>query len=143
MSHHTMNAMGHGVPNPTGVDQSGVEEKIRKILPGYMPMGRDGMSEHGMHVSMGLQGPENTLPMMTGQGPYGPIEMGGMFTLIKVRDELAVGDYGDPGWYRIPAGTQAHRVSTDPDYGQPIRRGKAQQVVPATSDHQGHQGSGS
>ena len=30
--------------------------------------------------------PENTLPMMMGQGPFGPLEMGGMFTVIKVRE---------------------------------------------------------
>ncbi len=44
MSHHTMNAMGHDVPNPIGVDQSGVDAKIRSMLPGYMAMGETGMS---------------------------------------------------------------------------------------------------
>ena len=51
--------------------------------------------------------PDNTAPMMTGRGPYGPIEMGGMFTTLKVRRNLAPGDYRDPGWYRQPPGTQA------------------------------------
>jgi hypothetical protein len=51
--------------------------------------------------------PENTLPMMAGRGPFGDIEMGGMFTVIKVREGLARGDYRDPGWYRYPAGTVA------------------------------------
>lgn len=122
-SHHTMNAMGHGIPNLVGADQSGVAREIRALLPGYMAMGEHGMSEHAAHVAMGMmKGPANTLPMMTGKGPAGPLEMGGMFTLVKVRDGIAKGDFRDPGWYRHPPGTQAHRVSTDPDYGQPVRR---------------------
>jgi manganese oxidase len=123
MSHHTMNAMGHEVPNTLGVDQSGVEAEIRKLLPGYMAMGRDGMAEHQEHTDSGhMQGPENTLPMMMGQGPHGNLEMGGMFTVIKVRDDLARGDYRDPGWYANPKGTQAYCISTDPEFGSPVRR---------------------
>jgi len=45
--------------------------------------------------------------MMTGQGPYGPIEMGGMFTTLKVRAGLAPGDYKDPGNFSQPPGTRA------------------------------------
>ncbi len=124
MSHHTMNAMGHEVPNTLGVDQSGVEAEIRKMLPGYMAMGEGGMAEHQEHTDSGhMQGPENTLPMMMGRGPHGPLEMGGMFTVIKVRDELARGDYNDPGWYPNPKATVAHRVSSEPDFGSPVRRG--------------------
>ena len=124
MSHHTMGPMGHDVPNTLGVDQSGVEEKIRRMLPGYMAMGRDGMSEHQDHTDSGhMRGPENTLAMMAGKGPFGNIEMGGMFTVLKVRDHQAPGDFRDPGWYAHPAGTVARRVSSDPSYGQPPRRG--------------------
>ncbi len=123
MSHHTMGPMGHDIPNTLGVDQSGVEEKIRRMLPGYMAMGKDGMSEHQDHTDSGhMKGPENTLAMMAGKGPFGNIEMGGMFTVVKVRDDQAPGDYSDPGWYRHPAGTVARRVSTDPSFGQPPRR---------------------
>lgn len=123
MAHHTMNAMGHDIPNTLGVDQSGIEAEIRKMLPGYMAMGEYGMAEHQEHTDMGHHpGPENTLPMMTGKGPYGNIEMGGMFTTVKVRDDMAPGDYGDPGWYDPPAGTVASRVSSDPDFGSPPRR---------------------
>jgi FtsP/CotA-like multicopper oxidase with cupredoxin domain len=123
MSHHTMGPMGHDIPNTLGVDQSGVEEKIRRMLPGYMAMGRDGMSEHQDHTDSGhMKGPENTLAMMAGKGPFGNIEMGGMFTVVKVRDDQAPGDFSDPGWYRHPAGTVARRVSTDPSFGQPPRR---------------------
>ena len=123
MSHHTMNAMGHEIPNTLGVDQSGIDKKIKKILPGFMAMGEFGMAEHQDHVDMGHhKGPENTLAMMTGIGPYGNIEMGGMFTTVKVRDNLQRGDYSDPGWYNAPKGTVAARVSSDPEFGSPPRR---------------------
>jgi hypothetical protein len=46
--------------------------------------------------------------MMTGSGPFGPMEMGGMFTVVKVRETLARNDYRDPGWYQHPPGTLAY-----------------------------------
>lgn len=123
MAHHTMNAMGHEIPNPLGVDQSGIDAEIKKMLPGYQAMGRYGMAEHQEHTDRGHHpGPENTLPMMTGKGPYGNIEMGGMFTTVKVRDNLAPDDYADPGWYDAPRGTLATRVSSDVNFGDPPRR---------------------
>jgi hypothetical protein len=49
-----------------------------------------------------------------------------MFTVLKDRDDLARDDYGDPGWYKNPPGTVARCISTDPDFGNPIRyRGTA------------------
>jgi FtsP/CotA-like multicopper oxidase with cupredoxin domain len=104
-SHHVMNAMGHGVPTMIGVDQRGVAEKINKLLPDYMVMGERGMAEMG---AMEMPLPDNTLPMMSGQGPFGPLEMGGMFTVVKIREGLARGDYKDPGWYRHPKGSAAY-----------------------------------
>jgi hypothetical protein len=62
--------------------------------------------------------------MMSGNGPFGPLEMGGMFTVVKVRDDLRPGDYSDPGWYRNPAGTVARKVSADPSFGNPPRRSR-------------------
>ena len=110
MSHHTMNAMGHGIANPTGVDQSGVEARIRAQLPGFMAMGQDGMYEHERHAAMGhMKGPENTIPMMMGQGPFAPMGMGGMFTVVKIREHLA--GNSDPGWYDSNDVPRAHRVS--------------------------------
>jgi len=104
-SHHVMNAMGHGVPTMIGVDHRGVAEKINKLLPDYMVMGERGMAEMG---DMEMPLPDNTLPMMTGRGPFGPLEMGGMFTVVKIREGLARGDYKDPGWYRQPEGSAAY-----------------------------------
>ena len=103
-AHHTMNAMGHEVPNMIGVDQKPVLEKITNLVPDYMAMGEHGMAEMG---SMEMPLPDNTLPMMTGQGPFGPMEMGGMFTVLKVRPDVKPGDYRDPGWYAHPQGTVA------------------------------------
>ncbi len=104
-SHHTMNAMGHNVPTMIGVDHRGVAQKIINLVPDYMVMGERGMADMG---EMEMPVPDNTLPMMTGTGPFGPIEMGGMFSVVKVREGLARNDYKDPGWYKHPPGTVAH-----------------------------------
>ena len=101
-----MNAMSHAISNMTDVDQKGLAEQIRQVVPGYMPMGAHGMGQMG-HMHMPL--PPNTLPMMTGTGQFGPIEMGGMFTIIKIRDGIT--NYEDPGWYKHPAGTTAYLVA--------------------------------
>ncbi len=103
-SHHTMNPMGHSVPNMIGVDHRGLIKKIQKLVPDYMVMGERGMADMG-EMEMAL--PDQTLPMMTGTGPYGPVEMGGMFTTVKVRRDQKPGDYKDPGWFKQQPGTQA------------------------------------
>ena len=104
-AHHTMNAMGHEVKNFIGVNQKDLVKTIRKLVPDYMPMGAAGMAEMG---SMEMPMPDNTLPMMTGFGQFGPMEMGGMFSVVKVREGLERDDYKDPGWYQHPPGTVAH-----------------------------------
>ncbi len=114
-NHHTMNQMAHDLPNLLNVDQSGIEEKVRALLPGYMAMGQTGMGEM---ADMQMGGPRNTLPMMTGQGQFGAIEMGGMFTVVKVRDGIT--SYQDPGPYKYPPGTVAHKVGDEA--GQPKRQ---------------------
>jgi len=106
-SHHTMGPMGHDVPTMIGIDHGGVAEKIRKLVPDYMVMGDKGMADMG---DMEMPLPDNTAPMMTGTGPFGPAEMGGMFTLLKVRRDQKPGDYGDPGWFGHPPGTVAREV---------------------------------
>jgi manganese oxidase len=108
-SHHAMNQMSHDVPNLTGVDQSGLEEQVRALLPGYMAMGQNGMDDMS---EMDMGHPKNVLPMMAGEGPFGAVGMGGMFTVVKVRAGLT--SYGDPGWYENPPGTVARKVP-DPD----------------------------
>jgi manganese oxidase len=95
--HHTMNAMGHSVPNPIDAGED-LGHKLKDLVPNYMaPAGAAGGE---MNMDMPL--PENTLPMMAGIGPYGRIDMGGMFTVMKIRADLARGDYRDPGWFKAP-----------------------------------------
>jgi manganese oxidase len=106
-----MNAMGHNVRTYIGVNMKPTTPAIRRIAPGYMPMGGSGMGEMG---SMEMPLPENTLPMMTGYAQYGPVDMGGMFTVGKVRPGLAHDDYKDPGWYKHPEGTVAYEWTGDP-----------------------------
>jgi hypothetical protein len=108
-SHHTMNAMGHNVRNFIGVRQGDLTRAIRRLEPEYMAMGSAGMAEMG---EMEMPLPDNTLPMMTGFGQFGPLEMGGMFTVAKVREGIARDDYKDPGWYKHPQGTVAYAVSS-------------------------------
>ncbi|HEU0202484.1 MAG TPA: copper oxidase [Burkholderiaceae bacterium] len=110
-SHHVMNAMGHNVPTMIGVDHRDVVHKIQKLVPDYMVMGERGMADMG---EMEMPLPDNTLPMMTGRGPFGALEMGGMFSVIKVRKNLARNDYRDPGWFKHPAGTVAWEFTGAP-----------------------------
>ena len=102
-SHHTMNAMSHDIPNMLGVDQS--DAKINKLLKGYMAMGETGM---GDMAEMHMPGPKNTIPMMMGKGPFGAVGMGGMFTVLKIREGIR--SYEDPPPYKHPPGTIAHAV---------------------------------
>jgi FtsP/CotA-like multicopper oxidase with cupredoxin domain len=137
-SHHTMNAMGHGVPTMIGVDHRDVATKITGLIPDYMVMGARGM--HDM-AEMEMPLPDNTLPMMTGTGPFGPIGMGGMFTVVKVRDDIARGDFKDPGPYKHPAGTVASEYTAQ--MPEPVRAAgpkadaKTLQVRKPTG-HEGH-----
>jgi FtsP/CotA-like multicopper oxidase with cupredoxin domain len=110
-AHHTMNAMGHAVPTMIGVDHSGLAAKVRQLVPDYMVMGERGM--HDM-TEMSMPLPDNTAPMMAGDGPFGPIAMGGMFSMLKVRRGLKRGDYTDPGWFQHPPGTLAREVGDAP-----------------------------
>ncbi|MBC7772940.1 MAG: copper oxidase [Pyrinomonadaceae bacterium] len=109
MTHHVMNQMGHGLPNMIGVDARGLDTKVRRLLPEYMTMGQDGMA--GM-TEMGMPVPPNSIPMVGGAGPYDEITMGGMFTILKVRENLVSYDE-DPGWYAPPAGTLADLAPSD------------------------------
>jgi manganese oxidase len=107
-SHHTMGAMGHNVPTMIGTDHRGLVKKLQGVSAEYMTMGERGMADM---AEMAMLLPANTFPMMTGRGPYGALEMGGMFNTLKVRADQKPGDYSDPGWYAQPAGTQAHAVA--------------------------------
>jgi hypothetical protein len=94
--------MGHGVPNLIGIRPGALDAKVQRVLPSYMTMGQTGMADMGA-MQMGV--PKNSIPMVGGHGKYDLITMGGMFTILKVRDSLT--SYADPGWYEAPAGTLA------------------------------------
>ncbi|PSM19855.1 copper oxidase [Nitratireductor sp. StC3] len=131
-SHHTMNAMGHDVPTFIGADKTEVAKKIRRVQPEYMAMGTRGMADMG---EMEMPLPDNTVKMMEGWGQFGAIEMGGMFSVVKVREGLASDDYADPGWYEHPAGTVAYEWTADTP--EPTRSGNTKEMPPA-DPHAGH-----
>jgi hypothetical protein len=128
MTHHTMNQMGHEFPNLIGVNPGGLDQKVRPLLPRYMTMGEAGMGEMG---GMRMPVPANSIPMVGGPGPHGYITMGGMFTVLKVREHL--NSYADPGWYESPPGTLATDATADelkhdhinPDAPAPVEDGPA------------------
>lgn len=115
-SHHTMNQMQHDLPNLTGIKKQGIEERIRRFFPDFMGlMNVNGMGEmfemYGAGEMMAMANkrkyPPNISPIGN-PGPLGVIEMGGMFTILKVRDNLT--SYVDPGWYEHPPGTVAESI---------------------------------
>jgi manganese oxidase len=108
MTHHVMNQMGHDFPNMVGVKPGDLDQKIRPLLPAYMTMGQTGMDMGNMAEVMPM--PRNTISMKGAAGPFDYISMGGMMTVIKVRDRLKNYDE-DPGWYEHPAGTVALKAS--------------------------------
>ncbi|EZP37210.1 multicopper oxidase family protein [Janthinobacterium lividum] len=141
-SHHTMNAMGHDVPTMIGVDHQGVAAKINQLVPGYMVMGERGMADMG---EMQMPIPDNTLPMMAGDGPFGAIGMGGMFTTVKVRKDQKPGDYRDPGWYKHPAGSVAYEWTgalpapvRGQGAGKPVTKSGVEMTVRKPGGHSGH-----
>ena len=100
--------MGHGIPPMIGADTHQLDQRMKRIMPEYMTMGTTGMGNMG---EMEMPIPPNSLPMRGGAGPFSYIDMGGMFTVLKVREDP---DTADPnGWYKHPAGTIAGPA--DPD----------------------------
>jgi manganese oxidase len=138
MTHHVMTQMGDFFPNMIGVQPGKLDQKIRaSLLPGYMTMGQDGMGEHGLHVeSRHMKVPRNSTPMVGGHGPFDYITMGGLFTILKVREGIT--SYEDPGWYQHPPGTVAGPASAEE-----LRRDGIQsspRAVPTPSGHHHHSG---
>lgn len=108
MTHHIMNQMGHDFPNMIGADLPVASRRLRRMIPGYMTMGTNGMAQMG---EMEMPVPENSIPMRGGPGAFGRIDMGGMFTILKVRPNLT--SYDDPGWYEHPDGTVARPATEE------------------------------
>jgi FtsP/CotA-like multicopper oxidase with cupredoxin domain len=108
MTHHTMNQMGHGLPNIVGMKSKGLDKEVDALVPGYMTMGTAGMGEM---ADMRMGAPSNSIPMLGGRGRFGTIDMGGMFTVVKVREGIT--SYADPGDYEFPAGTVASEATAE------------------------------
>jgi hypothetical protein len=128
MTHHLMNQMGHGLPNLIGVDPADFNRRLMAIVPEAAAAGHGGHADpHGGQHGAGARGhepspgaaahgsaakgPANGIPMVGAPGPRGYIAMGGMFTVLKVREGLTT--YDDPGWYENPPGTEASRASEE------------------------------
>ena len=104
MTHHVMTQMGHGIPNLVGVDPSAFDEALAAVVPSIRTMGSD-MSAMNDPDAPDDTLPKNSLPMVGGTGGFGYVTMGGMVTVLKVRDGIT--SYEDPGWYEHPPGTVA------------------------------------
>ncbi|HTU64029.1 MAG TPA: copper oxidase [Polyangiales bacterium] len=102
MTHHTMTQMGHDIPNMVGAKTDKLDQRMERVDSRYMTLGTRGMGDMG---AMRMPIPPNSLPMRGAPGPFSYIDMGGMFTLLKVRDNPAAADAA--GWYKYPAGTVA------------------------------------
>jgi hypothetical protein len=90
------------------------------------------MGERGMAdmTEMEMPIPDNTAPMMGGEGPFGSVEMGGMFSVVKVRKGQKPGDYSNTGWFKHPPGTVAYEL--DGQLPEPPRaRGAGAAAMPA------------
>ena len=70
-----------------------------------MTMSQNSMSGMG---EMAMPVPDNSVPTRGAPGPHDYIDMGGMFTVLKVRDDITSCE--DPGWYLNPEGTVARLV---------------------------------
>jgi FtsP/CotA-like multicopper oxidase with cupredoxin domain len=106
MTHHVMTQMGHALPNMIGANTRTVDRRMSRAIPEYMSMGQTGMGGMG---EMEMPIPPNSLPMRGAPGPFSYVDMGGMFTILKVRERP---ERADPnGWYAHPAGTVAGRAN--------------------------------
>ena len=108
MTHHIMNQMGHNIPNTVGMKPGDLDRQIKPLLPGYMTMGHEGMHDMG---EMEMPWPKNSIPMVGAHGPFDYITMGGMFSIVKIRENLD--SYDDPGWYQHPKETVASLPRAD------------------------------
>lgn len=107
MTHHGMNQMGHGIPSLIGAELTQVRARLAKGAPDVMLMGEAGMGGMADMFEMGMKYPENSIPMKGGRGPFSMIEMGGMFTIVKVRPKGQLQDE----WYQHPKGEVADVAS--------------------------------
>lgn len=131
-THHTMNQMRHDLPNLVGINKQGLEERIKQFFPDFMGlMNINGMGDmfemYGTSemTDMKVKYPPNISPIGS-PGPFGVLELGGMFTIFKVRDNLT--SYADPGWYKHPEGTVAESVNAHKNHRMPHEKSHSDTV---------------
>jgi len=84
-------------------------------------------------ADMQMPVPNNSIPMLMGKGQFGVIDMGGMFTVIKVREQVT--GYDDPGDYTFPPDSVA-RLARDEELrrdGIPVGPAPASRPVDQTN----------
>jgi len=102
--------MGHGIPNLIGVDPSQFDAALAKVVPQFTALSEE-LAASAATDAPDPTLPKNSLPMVGGMGGHGYITMGGMVTVLKVRDGIT--SYEDPGFYTAPAGTLANVATPD------------------------------
>jgi manganese oxidase len=108
MTHHTMTQMGHEFPNMVGVDTEGLDEKVRKVVPGYMSMGTTGMQDMTRgHMPL----PDNSIPMRGLKAQFGQTVLGSMANVLRVRENLENYESSEP--YKFPKGTVARNATAE------------------------------
>jgi hypothetical protein len=85
-----------------GADPRRLDRAIQPLLPAYMTMGTNGMA---IMAEMNMPLPRNSITMRGVKGPFGVMDVGGMFTIVKVREDPDAED--GSGWYEHPPGTVA------------------------------------
>jgi len=112
MTHHIMNQMGHEFPNMLGMEIGDFDERMQKLIPGYMTMGTTGMRDM---TKTGMPIPKNSIPMLGFDGQFGQTVLGGMANILRVRKKTD--NYKDPGPYSFPRGS----IAAPPTQGELIR----------------------
>jgi hypothetical protein len=157
MPHHTMNQMAHGLPNAVGADAAAIDRTLARVVPELAGRASTGPAGGHGHAGPAAREPStaeeaqahappplgNAIPMLGAPGPRGYIAMGGMFTVLKVREGIA--GYDDPGWYENPPGTEAGPASEEElrrdgiDVGAGASRAEPAAAPPAPEPHRhGH-----
>ena len=108
--------MGHGLPNMVGADGVRLSQLLSHTEPEAMVMGTEGMGEM---ATMRMPVPENSTPMRGGVGPFGSIDMGGMFTLLRVREKSNTPASSE--WFEHPARSVAGPADPSQMYNDGVR----------------------
>ena len=80
-----------------------------RMAYGLPAIGHNGMYSVELHVLDHIAEETIRASMKMAAAEGAGLGMGGMFTILKVREGLT--SYEDPGWYRYPQGTSATKVS--------------------------------